>query len=105
MKTRARILKTLNLTPEQYDEKTLNTYIDWCATRTAGKRSLQKILTCQPLFHWWQKELEKLEREFLMGMLVLPLQDHDAYMKAYDFSTRKIYDRFSKPLIKKAHDA
>lgn len=103
MKTKT--LQLLNLTKEQYEEKTLNTYLDWCATRTTGIRSLQKALTCQPLFNWWQRELEKLELEFIQDMEELNQQDTQACMQAYNFIIRKIYDRFSKPLIQKAYDS
>lgn len=103
MKTKT--LQLLNLTPQQYEEKTLNTYVDWCATRTTGKRSLQKALTNQPLFNWWQRELEKLELEFIQDMKTVNQHDTLACMQAYNFTIRKIYNRFSKPLIQKAYDS
>ena len=86
-------------------KKTLNTYVNWCALKTLRKKSLQKILICQPLFNWWQRELEKLELEFIQDMEFLNQHDPKACMQAYNYTTRKIYERFSKPLIKKAYDS
>lgn len=98
-------LKLLNLTPQQYEEKTLNTYVNWCATRTAGKRSLQKVLTCQPLFNWWLRELNMLENEFIKDMQAYPNPDPKACTKAYNFTIAKINQRFSKSLLRYAHDS
>lgn len=104
METKTRVLKMLNLTPEQYEQMMFSTYIDWCASRTKGKKSLQKILTCQPLFVWWQRELERLELDFLNDMEAMHCLDPDVAIKVYNFQTRKIYSRFSKPLMNKAND-
>ena len=102
MKTR--ILNLLNLSPEEYEDKTLNTWVHWCVSKASGSKSLQKTLISQPLFNWWKKELEKLELEFIQDMEAL--QDHNpkGCMQAYNFTTKRIYNHFSKPLIKKAHD-
>ena len=98
-------LQYLNLTPKQYEDKLMETYVDWCASRTAGKRSLQKILTCQPLFNWWQREIVKLEIEFNQDMETINPQNPEACMQAYNFTVKRLYNRFSKPLLKKAYDS
>ncbi|MGC1471510.1 MAG: hypothetical protein WA775_02865 [Psychroserpens sp.] len=104
MKTQARIIKLLKFTPDQYENLMLNTYFTWCSNRTANKRTLQKHLTSPALFNWWKAEMSKLEREFLEGLVELPLKDPTAYRRAYKFSTGKIFNRFSKPLIQKANE-
>ena len=103
MKTKT--LQLLNLTPEQYEDQTMNLWVEWCTAKIVNSKKLQKLLICQPLFNWWQRELDKLELEFVNDMATMNQLDPEACMQAYKFTTRRIYERFSKPLIKKAYDS
>lgn len=100
------LLKLLNITPEQYEDQTMNLWAEWCTAKVVNPKKLQKMLICQALFNWWQRELESLEIEFINDMQTSITQlDPEAYLKAYHFTTRRIYERFSKPLIKSAYDS
>lgn len=103
MKTKT--LQLLKITPQQYEEKTMDSWVKWCQSRIVNEKSLQKVLICQPLFNWWQRELEKLELEFVQDMELINQRDPEACMQAYNFTTRRIFKRFSKPLIQKANDS
>ena len=102
MKTKT--LPFLLITLEQYEEKIMQLWLNWCTTKVRDPKNLQKMLVCQALFNWWKREILKLEAEFIEDMQVLNHPCQITCMKAYDFTIQKIYKRFSKPLIKYAHD-
>lgn len=104
MKTK--VTQRLGITPEAYENAVFDMYIQWCAAKTSTEKSLQKVLVCMPLFHWWQRELTKLEERFLED--TEPYKDALTTAEAhqvYHSHTIAIHNRFSKPLIKKAYDS
>jgi len=102
MKTKT--LNLLQINPEEYEELILQLWLNWCSTKVRNPKNLQKLIKCQALFNWFQAELYKLETEFVNDMIIFNNPCPETCMKAYGFTVKKIYNRFSKPLIKHAHD-
>jgi len=100
------VLQLLKTTPEEYESMIIQFYFNWCSQKTANSRSLQKVLTCPPLFNWWKKELAKLEQVFIDDAAHYnnSITKIDAH-KLYHITTAKLYNRFSKPLIKFANES
>lgn len=100
------VLLLLKATPEEYESIVLQFYFNWCTQKAINKKSLQKVLTCPPLFNWWKKELAKLEQVFIDDAKVYnnSITKIDAH-KLYHITTAKLYNRFSKPLIKYANES
>jgi len=100
------ILQQLQITPKEYEALVLEKYLKWCTERTETEQSLQKILTCQPLYNWWKAELSKLELQFIQDIETYRIEvTAKEAMVVYHLITAKIKNRFSKPLLKKANDA
>lgn len=95
---KAEIRKRLQQTPEEYEYQLMNMWFSWCREKTDNMQSLQKVLTCRPLFNWWQRELELLETEFLEETILLHDKKHARELYA-EFVV-PIFDRFSKALLK-----
>lgn len=103
MKTQ--VFKRLKQSPEEYAGMVMNLWLTWCSSKTNNTKSLQKVLTCQPLFNWWQRELKKLEAQFMEETEVYRnSMSKDVALAMYSDTTRKIFNKFSKPLMKKAHE-
>lgn len=100
------VLTILQISPEAYEKLVMDIYFDWCSKKAQNEKSLQKVLTCRPLFNWWYKQLTDMEVGFVeQGEDYI---DHITPQAAEDFyieSISNIYKLFSKPLIKKAYDA
>lgn len=97
------IEQQLEKTHEQYEMMVYNLWLDWCNKKTQKKGNLQKLLTCQPLFNWWRRELDRLEREYLKEVQPYKdLLDSSTSRAMYSSSVVKIYNRFSNSLIKQA---
>lgn len=100
------VLTILQMTPEAYDKLVLDMYFDWCAKKSHNQKSLQKVLTCGPLFNWWYKQLETFELHFIDDAKDYSSNiTQEAAVDYYRHSTKDIFKLFSKPLMKKAHDA
>ena len=95
----------LKLTPEQYEDLLMDIWLQWCSTKTNNLLSLQKVLTCQPLFRWWCRELKKLESQFMEEtQFYEKVITKELALACYQENIQPIYNRFSKPLIKKAYE-
>lgn len=102
---KAKILEILNCQSHTYEMQVFNLWLTWCQSKTNNSKSLQKALTSKPLFNWWKRELEKLEKDFVTEAYIY--KDHLTYETALEFwmqSVEPIYHRFSKPLIKKINE-
>ncbi|MGJ5643237.1 hypothetical protein [Formosa sp. S-31] len=100
------VLTSLQLNADQYYKLVLDLYFNWCCTKAKNRKSLQKVLTCTPLFNWWYKQLSELEKDFVDQVKDYQFQlDPETARSFYNQSVDGIYQLFSKPLIKLAHDA
>lgn len=99
------LIQRLQITPEQYSDMIFNVWFQWSASKTINQTSLQKVLICQPLQNWWLRELHKLEAQFMEASApyASTMTRNDALI-LWAEHTEAIYNRFSKPLIKKAHE-
>jgi hypothetical protein len=105
------VLKILKMNNDQYEQMVMVIWFKWCTnitdnSKTFQDKSTQKLMTCQPLFNWWQKELRKLEEIYIEhnSPYQNQLTRHQAKM-LYIEATMLIFTRFSKPLLKKAYDS
>lgn len=87
-------------TPDEYEMMVFNIWFNWCLEKSKSTKTLQKLTTSAHLFNWWQRELHRLEQIFLKE--TLPFDDQDHAKRLYAEFTVEIFDRFSKPLLKKA---
>ncbi len=95
----------LKITPEQYEDLIMDIWLQWSCTKTSNLLSLQKVLTCQPLFRWWCRELQKFEAQFMEETQFYEnVISKELALSCYIENIEPIYKRFSKPLIKKAHE-
>ncbi|AUS06455.1 hypothetical protein [Pseudotamlana carrageenivorans] len=100
------VIQTLKMPLHTYENMIITHYVGWCAKRVKHPSGLQKLITCQPLFNWWLKELEKYELQFLKDV-----SEYNTAMSAYEALklylsyTDKINNRFSKPLLKYANES
>lgn len=96
------IITRLLMTPEEYEGQLLNIWFNWCYEKTPTHKELQKLLINQPLFNWWQTEIQKLEEQFLLE--TRPFSDKNHAKCMYAEFTIDIFRRYSKPLLKKAYE-
>ncbi|HMQ45726.1 MAG TPA: hypothetical protein PKC63_15405 [Mariniflexile sp.] len=99
------VISLLKTTPQEYETFLMDFYFDWCSKKANSNKDLQKLLTCQPLFNWWQCQLQQMEGQFVEDAHYYAhcLATEDAY-KLYRINTQQLYNLFSKPLIQKAYD-
>ncbi|AUS04515.1 hypothetical protein [Pseudotamlana carrageenivorans] len=100
------VIHILQITPEAYELLVISLYHEWCAQKSNSKKTLQKLLSCVPLFNWWYKQLDHFEKQFIEE--ATPFKGAISPQVAQDFyreTISGIYSIFSKPLIKKAYDA
>lgn len=98
-----KVYERLQQTPEEYEHMIMNIWFSWCREKTSTEKSLQKVLICQPLFHWWQREMKKLETDFLNDTQGYTGIAKIEWLKLYAEYIIPVFDRFSKPLLKKAY--
>lgn len=94
------IYQRLMTTQEDYEMMVMQIWLNWCGEKSKNRKTLQKVLTCAPLFNWWQRELQKLEAEFLAE--TIPFDNPVHAKRIYCEFTVEIFSRFSKPLLKTA---
>jgi len=95
----------LKVTPGEYQDLIMDLWFQWCCTKTKNLLSLQKVLTCQPLFRWWCRELQKFEAQFMEETQFYEnVISKELALSCYNENIQPIYNRFSKPLIKKAYE-
>lgn len=100
------VLQILQIDPEAYQMLVMDCYLDWCASKSKNQTTLQKLLISRPLFNWWYKCLEFEERKFVyQGKGYIGKLSPELAMDFYKETISPINNLFSKPLIKKAHDA
>lgn len=95
-----KIQKLLQLTPEAYEMKVLDNYINWCKKFEYTENDVQRMLTSPALFNWWLAEYRKFEHKFLI--LAEPYKafaNKEAFAKIYNQETMQIHKLFSKPLV------
>lgn len=96
----------LKVTPEEYETIVIDKFFTWCSLKSKNQKTLQKVLTCKPLFNWWYKQLTKLEKDFVDEAKIYSNSiTQEVAIDFYHQSTIKIYQIFSKPLMRKAHEA
>lgn len=94
------ILNILKCNKEIYENEVFNLWFQWCEIKTNNIKTLQKALVLKPLFNWWEKELEKIERDFIKEA-----EDygdsltHQVALEYWKQSVSKIHNRFSKVLL------
>lgn len=88
------------ITQDDYEMMVMQIWLNWCHQKSKNQKTLQKVLTCVPLFNWWQRELQKLEAEFLEE--TIPFDNPIHAKRMYAEFTVEIFGKFSKPLLKKA---
>lgn len=99
------VYQRLKATPEEYQNLVIDTWFQWCSTRTNNNKSLQKLLVCQPLFNWWCREIQKLEVKFMEETeFYAHVISKELALSLYRENIQPIYKIFSKPLIKKAYE-
>jgi hypothetical protein len=103
---KANVITLLKTTPEEYEAFLIDFYFEWCQQKSNNKKSLQKLLTCPPLFNWWLRELENLEKLFVddCQLYKSTITKQDA-LTLYKINTVHLHNIFCKPLIKMAHDS
>ncbi|MBK5213597.1 MAG: hypothetical protein JJE55_08065 [Flavobacteriaceae bacterium] len=94
------IYNRLLMTQDDYEMMVMQIWLNWCGEKSKNHKTLQKVLTCVPLFNWWQRELQKLEAQFLIETQPFLNQIHAKRM--YAEWTIEIFSKFSKPLLKTA---
>lgn len=98
------VLSILQVNKDQYEQIVLDLYFEWCITKSKNEKTLQKVLTCVPLFNWWYKQLQNLERKFVYeGLSFVNHITPEAALDFYHSTTKDIMKLFSKPLIQHAY--
>lgn len=99
------VQERLKVTPEEYQHLVFNVWFQWCSMKATKRQSLQKLLICQPLFKWWYRELQKMENHFIEEtQFYEKVISKELALGLYQETVQPIYNRFSKPLIKKAYE-
>lgn len=94
------INKRLMISVDDYEMMVMQIWLNWCGEKSHNRKTLQKVLTCVPLFNWWRRELNKLEEEFLES--TIPFDNSTHAKRMYCEFTVEIFSKFSKPLLKTA---
>lgn len=97
---KAKIHERLQITREEYEMMVMQIWLNWCQEKSQNNKTLQKVLICKPLFNWWQRELKKLEHEFIIE--TIPFEDKIHAKRIYAEFIIDIFSKFSKPLLKTA---
>lgn len=58
------IHQLLNITQDNYQDRIMSRYIQWCSLNSSDDQDCQKFLANGPIFGWWLQEFRKLERQF-----------------------------------------
>ncbi|EGV44463.1 hypothetical protein BZARG_752 [Bizionia argentinensis JUB59] len=100
------VLQILQMDADAYQMLVMDIYTQWCASKSKNQTSLQKLLISKSLFNWWYKCLEFQERTFVyQGKAYIGKLSPELAVDFYKETISPIHNLFSKPLIKKAHDA
>lgn len=98
-----RIIDYLQITSKHYLNLKFETYFQWCDMYASNDQQFQSMFANTALFNWWNQEYSRLEAEYL--------EDYDPYfakmdvkdlLDQYENRVFKIFNYYSKPLIKQA---
>jgi hypothetical protein len=102
---RQQVIKLLKCDQTTYELEVYSLWLSWCKSKTNNAKSLQKALILKPLFNWWQKELEKLEKDFVSEAKIYGNSlTHQVALDYWRQTTLPIYSKFSKPLIRQINE-
>lgn len=98
------ILAILQVDNDGYEQIVIDLYFEWCCNMSDNHKTLQKLLTCTPLFNWWCKQLQVFEKLFVDdGLDYANHINPDTALDYYKSMTKGIMKIFSRPLIKQAY--
>lgn len=102
---RQQVIQLLKCNQSTYEIEVYNLWLSWCQKKTNNTKSLQKAIILKPLFNWWQKELQKLEENFVAEAEIYgDSLTHEVALDYWKETTFPIHFKFSKPLIKKINE-
>jgi len=103
MDNKNQILDILQYSSKHYDDLLFELYFAWAEIRSHNQNDLQKILANTAIWHWWRKEYDKLELEFIAEIKAYIGQVNVEFLRAHhDKKIVHIAIYFPKPLIKQA---
>lgn len=93
----------LQMTRADYDLKVFGLFLEWCDRYSYSDEQLQKLLTNNAIYNWFQVSLKPLEAEFKEDAqpYVEVMTANDA-LKLYKKHVHKLNLYYSSPLIKSA---
>ncbi|WP_271783900.1 hypothetical protein [Aquimarina algiphila] len=97
------IHEILGISQNEYELRQLDQWFKWCSFKASTRIECQKLMVCQPLFNWWQKQYSKFEQDFLEE--IRPYQHQvspEDAERLLSYHLLKIHNYYSKPLILKA---
>ena len=71
-----KILDYLQLSSQEYDELILQTYFNWCASKSTSDNQLQEMLANSGLNKWFLKQYTQMQNQF-----VNMIESSNVYMK------------------------